>query len=187
MSSAPFDPGPLADVTAEAAPTGPGWTLVFVRELRHPPERVWAALTEPEQVARWAPYEPDRDLGRRGDASLRMIDEDGPGEVLPATVQRAEAPTLLEHTWGDDLLRWELAPTAAGTSLTLRHTMLDRDMLPKVTAGWHLCLDVAERVLDGEDVTPIRGADAKEHGWDDLRAAYEQRLGASDDGPAPTG
>jgi uncharacterized protein YndB with AHSA1/START domain len=173
MNPDTFTPGPLAEV--DCGESGDGWTLVFVREMRHPPERVWAALTEPGQVAAWAPYRTDRDLGSAGDATLTMID----GEVtedLPARVLRADRPVLLEYTLGTDLLRWELAATNAGTRLTLRHTVTDEDWLAKVAAGWHLCLDVAERLLDGRPVAPIRGADALNHGWDALRVAYREKL-----------
>jgi hypothetical protein len=44
-------------------------------------------------------------------------------------------------------------------------------------AGWHLCLDVAERLLDGQPVEPIRGQDAMNQGWQELHDAYAERLG----------
>jgi uncharacterized protein YndB with AHSA1/START domain len=155
--------------------SGERWTLVFVRELRHPAEKVWAALTVPAQLAAWAPYTTDRDLGTVGAATLTMID--GETEVpLDSQVLRAEPPTLLEYGWGGDLLRWELAPTGTGTRLTLRHTLADRDDVPKVAAGWHLCLAVAGRLLDGSPVDPIRGQDALNYGWEELRDRYRDRL-----------
>jgi hypothetical protein len=43
MTSNAFDPGPLADAVVEQADGE--WTLVFERDLRHAPEKVWAALT----------------------------------------------------------------------------------------------------------------------------------------------
>src|SRR5919112_82895 len=101
---------------------GGRWTLVLVRNLRHAPERVWAALTEPAQLDEWAPYIADRDLGRTGDATLTMIDRDT-RQPIAATVTRADAPTVLEYSLGQDLLRWELAPLDGGTRLTLRHTV----------------------------------------------------------------
>jgi uncharacterized protein YndB with AHSA1/START domain len=170
-----FEPSPLADVECVEGADDDRPTLVFVRDLRHPPERVWAALTEPAQLGEWAPFLADRDLGTVGDAVLTMVDGDTAVD-LQAVVRRAEPPNLLEYTWGTDLLRWELAATEAGTRLTLRHTVQDRDLVPKVTAGWHLCLDVAEHLLDGAPVGPIRGADAKNFGWDDLRRAYGSKL-----------
>jgi uncharacterized protein YndB with AHSA1/START domain len=169
-----FEPGPLADVSCENREGG--WTLVFVRDLRHPPQRVWAALTEPDQLREWAPFAADRNLGATGTATLSMIDGDVAVELPVATVNRAEPPTLLEYTWGKDLLRWELAPTAAGTRLTLRHTLAERDGITKVAAGWHLCLVVAEHLLDGQPIPPIRGQKALEYGFDGLRDAYAERL-----------
>jgi uncharacterized protein YndB with AHSA1/START domain len=169
-----FDPGPLAEVAYTAQDDR--WTLVFVREMRHPPERVWAALTQPAELAGWAPFDADRDLASPGEATLTMVD----GETrmdLPATVIRAQAPSLLEYRWGDDLLRWELAPSATGTRLTLRHTVGDGDFLAKAAAGWHLCLAVADLRLGGEDVGPIRGRDAMNHGWQELHDAYAAELG----------
>lgn len=174
MSRENFDPGPLADVTCHA--DGRNWVLVFVRDLRHPREKVWLALTDPEQLRAWAPFTADRDLGRLGDAILTMTDGDT-SEDFEATVTRAEPPTLLEYTWHTDVLRWELAATKSGTRLTLRHTVSDPDLLAKVSAGWHICLAVAERLLDGNPIGPIVGEDAKNYGWDELHAAYAEKLG----------
>ena len=42
------------------------WSLA--RDLRHPPAAVWAALTEPDQLAAWAPFTAGRDLGATGEA-----------------------------------------------------------------------------------------------------------------------
>ena len=173
MNRSTFTPGPLAEV--ESRGREDQWTLVFVRDLRHPPEKVWAALTEPGQIAEWSPFETSRDLGSIGDATLTMID----GEVaedMPASVTRAERPTLLEYTWGTDLLRWELARTDTGTRLTLLHTIKDRDWLPMMAAGWHICLDVAERLLDGNPVGVIRGSEARSYGWDRLNREYAAKL-----------
>lgn len=184
MQDATFDPGELADI--EVLPSDDRWTLVFVRNLRHPPAKVWAALTEPGQLARWAPYTADRNLASTGDATLTMIDGDT-SQDLPASVVRAEPPHLLEHTWGGDLLRWGLTPTTTGTRLTLQHTLDDREWAPKVAAGWHLCLVVADRLLDGQPIDPIRGEDARRFGWDELNERYTERLADEPDRSRPTG
>jgi uncharacterized protein YndB with AHSA1/START domain len=170
-----FDPGPLAETDYRASDDD-RWTLTFVRELRHPREKVWAALTEAAQLREWAPYTADRDLDRLGAATLTMIDGDEAVD-LAATVHRVERPSLLEYSWGGDLLRWELAATATGTRLTLRHTLADKAWGAKVAAGWHLCLVVAEHLLDGEPIAPIRGEDARNYGWEELRDGYASKLG----------
>lgn len=173
MNRTTFEPGPLAQVKCHG--TDDRWTLVFVRDLRHPPDKVWTALTDPDQLREWTPYTADRDLSRVGEATLTMIDDDS-SDDLPASVLHAEAPTLLEYTWGTDVLRWELAAVGSGTRLTLRHTIDDREWVPKVAAGWHICLVVAERLLDGRPLGPIRGENAKKYGWDALHDAYAEEL-----------
>jgi uncharacterized protein YndB with AHSA1/START domain len=165
-------------VNTYAESTAEGWVLVVVRELRHPPAAVWAALTEPDQLEAWAPFTAGRDLGATGGATLSMIDGvDGDRVELPATVLRADAPTLLEYSWGPDQLRWELAATDAGTRLTLRHRVGSHDDLARAAAGWHLCIEVLERLLAGDPVPPVRGQDAMQHGWTQLRDEYAAQLG----------
>lgn len=179
-----FQPSPLADAGVRAGEDG-GWTLVFIRDLRHPRDKVWAALTDPARLGEWAPYTADRDLGSPGPATLTMID----GEVaedLHATVTRADPPELLEYDWGGDALRWQLAETPAGTRLTLHHTLKDRTWIPKVAAGWHLCLDVADLLLAGTPVGPIRGEEARQFGWEDLNQAYAAKLNIPTDNKTPS-
>ncbi|XVV17229.1 SRPBCC domain-containing protein [Actinoplanes sp. CA-131856] len=157
---------------AELVADGGGqWTLVFVREFQHSPMVVWGALTEPEQLDRWAPFIPVRNLGSLGETTLTMVDG-AAREDTPAVVTRAEAPSILEYSWGGDLLRWELEEIPGGTRLILRHTLSHPGMEAMVAAGWHLCAAVLRRLLDGRPVGVIRGSDAKDHGFEELREAY---------------
>jgi uncharacterized protein YndB with AHSA1/START domain len=169
----PLDPGPLAEVSASS--DGRQWTLAFVRELHHPPEAVWSALTDPEQLRAWSPFTSEQDLSGAGPFTLVMIDQDVPVESAEEVLM-AEPPRVLEHTWGNDRVRWDLEPTDAGTRLTLQHTVATPDFLPKVAAGWHLCLAVADRLLAGDPVPPIVGEEALNHGWQDLHDAYAEVL-----------
>lgn len=162
-------------MNAHAESTPQGWVLVLVRDLRHPPAAVWAALTEPAQLAAWAPYTAGRDLGATGDVTLTMIDGDEKAD-LTATVTRADPPAVLEYSWGGDVLRWELARTDGGTRLTLRHRVGSREDLARAGAGWHLCLDVLGHLLDGDPVPPVRGQDALRHGWTELHDQYVAQL-----------
>jgi uncharacterized protein YndB with AHSA1/START domain len=152
-----------------------------VRDLAHPPEKVWEALTDPAQLREWAPFVADRNLGTLGDTTLTMIDGET-REDLPAVVKHADRPSVLEYTWGNDCVRWELSASESGTRLTLRHTVADLDWVPKVAAGWHICLVVAERMLDEDPVGPIVGENAKNHGWDELHDAYAEKLGITGTG-----
>jgi uncharacterized protein YndB with AHSA1/START domain len=150
--------------------------VTFVRELAHPPERVWDALVRAGDVPKWAPFEPDRDLDTTGPATLTMVDANL-REAMDSEVHAVDPPRRLEYTWGTDLLVWELSPTDTGTRLTLHHTVQGKDWMPKVAAGWHLCLVVADHVLAGEHVQPIVGEDSMRYGWQDLHDRYASRLG----------
>jgi uncharacterized protein YndB with AHSA1/START domain len=177
MISETFDPGPLARASWEDVDGRP--TLVFVRKVRHPPEKVWVALTVPDELCKWAPFVSSRDLSSLGDFTVTMTDDEADRQDLPGVVRRAEFPYLLEYTWGDDVLRWELEPDSTGTLLTLRHTVQGPDWLPKVAAGWHLCVLVAERLLDGKPISRIVGNAAKTYGWDRLHDQYAEVLRAT--------
>jgi uncharacterized protein YndB with AHSA1/START domain len=168
-----FDPGPLAD--ARLIKNDPYWTLIFIRELDQAPEQVWAALTEPDELDRWAPFAAQEPLTAPGRTTLTMIDGDERTEMV-AVINEVVPPSLLEYTWGDDVLRWELEPSGGGTRLTLRHTLATPGMEAMVAAGWHLCLEVLNRLLNGKPVGVIRGRDAMNHGWEELRAAYAEAI-----------
>lgn len=168
MADEGYDAGPLADVTLQP---GSKPTLVFTRDLPHLPEEIWEVLTDPAQLSRWAPFEPDRNLAQAGAATLVMTDGDTP-EPLAEEVVRAEAPTYLEYTWGGNLVRWKLEPYGTGTRLTLCQVVESENWLPMVAAGWHMCLNVADRLIEGQDVPRIVGADAMNHGWQALHDAY---------------
>ena len=109
---------PGAAAGADVKKDGDKWTLMVVRELRHPPAKVWEALTDPAHLSEWAPFDADRSLGAVGPVKLSTVRTPKP-QVSENTVKRAEAPSLLEYSWGGMDLRWELSPLRSGTRLTL--------------------------------------------------------------------
>ncbi len=169
-----YVPGPAAG--AEVQKDGEKWTLILVRELRHPPAVVWQALTDPAHLSEWAPFDADRSLAAVGPVKLTTVGAPTP-QVSETTVKRAEAPRLLEYSWGGNDLRWELEPLGSGTRLTLWHN-IDRGFISWGAAGWHICFDVLERFLAGESIGRIVGPDAmKFGGWQRLNAEYAKQLG----------
>lgn len=170
-----------ANEDAEVRQDGEAHTLVFMRELNHPPEKVWEALTDPEQLREWAPFDASRNLGSTGEATLYLVGVEKE-QTFSSDVRRADRPRLLEYSWAGDTVRWELEPTATGTRLTLFHTVRDRVWLPKVAAGWHICLDVADRALGGAPIGRIVALDAKRYGWERLNDAYAKQFGVENTG-----
>jgi uncharacterized protein YndB with AHSA1/START domain len=167
-----YQPSPLASVQRLSEPEPGRWTLVFTRNFSHPINRVWEALTEPGQLRHWAPYTANRDRAAVGPAELTMLDGDPGGASLIGTVLECDPPRLLMHAWGADRLRWELAGTDDGTTLTLRHTFEAEQMLSGLAAGWHICLDVADALMKDVPFGPVVGQKAREYGWDDLNERY---------------
>ena len=170
----PYTPGPAGGAHIEK--DGERWTLVLVRDLRHPPAKVWKALTDPDELRQWAPFDSDRNLGRVGTANLTTVAAPAP-HVSETHVKRADAPRVLEFNWGGQDIRWELEPLAdGGTRLTLWHN-IDRRYISMGAAGWHICFDVLQRFLAGQPIGRIAGGDAmKFDGWRRLNAEYAKEL-----------
>ncbi len=98
-------------------------------------------------------------------------------QVTETQVKRADAPRLLEFSWGGQDIRWELEPLGGGgTRLTLWHN-IDRRFISMGAAGWHICLDVLEQLLTGEPIGRIVGPEAMKFGWPRLNAEYARQFG----------
>ncbi|WP_035462318.1 SRPBCC family protein [Alicyclobacillus macrosporangiidus] len=157
---------------------GGDWVLVLERMLEHPIEEVWAALTQAEQIPRWAPFTTDRDLTTPGPVRLAHIDmpeaDERQGDVL-----EVNAPGLLVLRWGADILRWELSGEGDKTLLVLRHRFADRQQAPSYAAGWHLCLDGLAGTVAGKKMPSMVGHNAVKYGWRELYERYAGLLGMS--------
>jgi len=165
----PYTPGPASGT--QVRKEGDKWTLILVREVRHSPDKVWLALTDPAQLREWAPFVVDGNLNTVGaTVNLTWVGNPSPQKTI---VTRADAPHVLE--FGD--IRWELEPLGNGTRLTLWHN-IDRRFIAWGAAGWHICFDVLERLLGGAPISRIAGADAmKLAGWQRLVAEYAKQFG----------
>ena len=174
-----YTPGPanLAHIEKD----GEKWTLVLVRKLRHPPEKVWQALIDPAQLHEWAPFDADGSLGAVG-AAVKLTTVGAPTlHVTETTVTRADAPHLLEYNWGGFDMRWRLDAVLGGTRLTL-WTTIDRRFIAMGAAGWHICFDVLDRLLGGTPIGRMVGPDvATFGGWQRLHAEYARQFKAEQD------
>jgi uncharacterized protein YndB with AHSA1/START domain len=172
---AQYAPGPARG--AQVRKDGEKWTLILVRELRHPPETVWQALTEPAHLREWAPFDADRSLGTAG-IRVRLTTVGAPAlHVTETRVTRADAPQVLEYNWGGFDVRWKLEAIAGGTRLTL-WTNIDRRYISMGAAGWHICFDALDHLLSGTPIGRMVGPDAmKFGGWQRLNAEYAKQFG----------
>jgi uncharacterized protein YndB with AHSA1/START domain len=170
---------PGAASGADIEKDGEKWTLVLVRYLHHPPAKVWKALTDPAHLREWAPFDSDRNLGAVGTANLTTVGAPTP-LVTEAHVKRADAPRALEFNWGGQDIRFELEPLEGeSTRLTLWHN-IDRRFIAMGAAGWHVSLDVLDRLLSGRPIGRIVGPEAMEFdGWKRLHAEYAKQFGVN--------
>ncbi|MFP3586691.1 SRPBCC family protein [Paraburkholderia sp. SIMBA_055] len=168
-----YRPGPAAG--AEVQKDGDRWTLVLVRELRHSPEKVWQALTDPTSLREWAPFDADHSLASVGPVKLSTVGTPTP-QVSETQVTRADAPNLLEYRWGENDLRWQLESLGDGTRLTLWHN-IDRKFISMGAAGWHICLDVLDHFLAGDPLGRIVAGDAMNFEWPRLNTEYAKQFG----------
>jgi hypothetical protein len=163
-----YTPGPARG--AQVRKEGAMWTLILVRELHHPPEKVWRALTDPVHLREWAPFEVDGSLATVG-ATVNLKWTNNPN-VFATKVTQADEPRLLEY--GN--IRWELDPLEDGTRLTLWHS-IGRRYVTWGAAGWHICFDVLDHLLSGNPIGRIAGADATKSGaWQRLVGEYAQQF-----------
>jgi uncharacterized protein YndB with AHSA1/START domain len=169
-----YTPGPASG--AQVRKDGEKRTLVLVRELRHPREKVWQALTDPAHLHEWAPFDADGGLGTAG-ATVKLTTIGAPAlRVTETIVTRADAPNILEYNWGGFAMRWELESMADGTRLTL-WTNIGPRFIAMGAAGWHICFDVLEGLLADQPIGRIVGPDAMNFGWQRLNAEYAKQFG----------
>jgi hypothetical protein len=97
--------------------------------------------------------------------------EEAPGD---GEMRISDPPSVLEFSWDEELLRFELEPEGdgAGTVLTFVHTFDELGKGARDAAGWHACLDVLGHELAGEEPpwSPVER-------WEQVHAEYVERLG----------
>jgi uncharacterized protein YndB with AHSA1/START domain len=128
--------------------------LVFERRIKAPPDRVWRALTEPDELRAWL-ARAEVDLRPGGAIVLTFENEDDEG-VMRGAVNEVEEGRFLEFTWreegaGESVVRFEVAPDGDGTRLTLTHTFEQIDDISGFGAGWHHHLELLEAHARGSD------------------------------------
>lgn len=133
-------------------------SVVTETEIAAPPERVFAAITDPQQMQHWwaSPicertyFEMDARVGGKwgfyttpATQSINGVNEfKCRGEIL-----EFQPPTLLVYTWianwndkpeSKTLVRWELTPTATGTRLKVIHSRLSEQKVARelYRGGW---------------------------------------------------
>ena len=152
--------------------------LRFERHLPDPPDVVWRALTEREQLRAWFPCDVIVS-GGRWELGAAISFPFPPGVMdmtLTGEVLEVDEPSVLAFTWGEDALRFELSAEGNGTRLVLIDE-LPPDAAARNAAGWERCLDR----LAGVEPAPDGWQTRFEH----YAAAFEPSLGTQEGRPRP--
>jgi uncharacterized protein YndB with AHSA1/START domain len=147
--------------------------LRFERRLAKPVDIVWAALVEPEGIAKW--LQAEAEVEPRAGGRFHLDFRQG-ASVMEGTITRWEPPRLLEYLWpekqanGNSLVRFELFPAEGGSRLVLTHRLDAGGDLADFASGWHWHLDALDSAVEGI------GRDFDAARWRILRQVYRMTL-----------
>ena len=128
-------------------------TLVIEREMPHPPEKIWRALTQSPLIEEWLmtnDFQPV--VGHR--FNFRATPAPGWNGVIECEVMAVEPPSRLSYSWGTlgtkSAVTWTLTPTQGGTHLRMEQTGFrsEQDAAYKgATYGWRKFIGNLEQVV----------------------------------------
>lgn len=149
--------------------TDGGYVVRFERTLRHPPAKVWRALTESEHLAHWMPCDivGERAAGAAIELPFWPDHVERYGIETPSLDGRIEVwdpPSVFEWWWSTDRLRWELEATdvdgAPGTVLRFCTWLGPVGKgAANAAGGYHACLDNLQLLLDTGTAPPLVDVD----------------------------
>lgn len=140
----------------------------FIRRYSHSQQRVWEAVTDPEQLSTWYPatvsYEP------RVGGTIRFV-EDQYSMDLTGTVLAYDPPATFAFTWGENEVR--LAVEADGPEaaiLTLIDVLDAENSAARNAAGWDVCLRELDNVVHAIPTAGPHADDAEP--WQPIYESY---------------
>jgi uncharacterized protein YndB with AHSA1/START domain len=126
-----------------------GYIAKFERYMKHPVEDVWAYITDNDKLPNWFPELRVDELRVGGVLKFDM----GNGTFEKMKITKLKMESVLEYTWADDMVRFELSPETEGCNLVLNEKLNKiTEHTPRDLAGWHVCLDVIHALLDGPTI-----------------------------------
>ena len=130
-------------------------TLVIEREMPHPPEKIWRALTQGPLIQEWLmdnDFEPV--VGHQ--FQFRSTPVPQWNGIIDSKVLVVEPNKKLAYTWGtlglESVVSWTLVATGGGTLLRLEHSGFgpDQDAAYKgANHGWKRFIGNLDRVVGG--------------------------------------
>jgi uncharacterized protein YndB with AHSA1/START domain len=123
-------------------------SVVVEREIPHPPEKIWRALTQPHLIEAWLMKS---DFKPVVDHSFSFRAEWG---AVDCQVLAVEPNQTLTYTWAayglDSIVTWTLTPTSTGTRLRMEQSGFrpeQQQAWQGAKAGWPKFFAALEQVL----------------------------------------
>jgi uncharacterized protein YndB with AHSA1/START domain len=134
--------------------------LRFERELAHSPERVWQAITESDQLRHWMPCTIDGPREAGAEVSVPFAPDvvtkyEIAEPVMSGRIVTWDPPRAFSWMWDTDTLIFELTSVPSGTRLVLTTWITQGPSLDQIAAGYHVCLDQLERLVDTDSPPPF--------------------------------
>ena len=130
-------------------------TLIIEREIPHPPEKIWRALTEGPLIEEWLmtnDFQPV--VGHR--FSFRATPVKNWNGVIACEVLVVEPHARLVYSWGalglESAVTWTLTPIEGGTHVRMEQTGFPSEEGANYKGakyGWQKFIDNMERVVGG--------------------------------------
>lgn len=130
-------------------------SVIIEREMPHPPEKIWRALTHGELIKEWLMennFQPA--VGHK--FSFRTNPVPNWNGIIECEVLAVEPNALLSYSWGTmgmgSVVTWTLTPTASGTHLRMEQSgfLPDQEANYKgAKYGWQRFIGNLEKVVAG--------------------------------------
>ncbi len=116
-------------------------------------ERVWQAVTSPEEMRHWFPS-PDISIDARPGGSITLGGDPYDPEPRTSTVLAWDPPHRFGFEWGEDQLFFTLTEVEEGCRLELLDVLASEGAAARNAAGWEMCLEQLSLTVAG---TPSGG------------------------------
>jgi uncharacterized protein YndB with AHSA1/START domain len=132
-------------------------SVVVEREIPHPPEKIWRALTQPHLIEEWLMKNDFKPIaGHR--FNLRKDPQPDVSIVVDCQVTAIEPNKTLSYTWAamglESVVTWTLTPTGTGTHLRMEQKGFRPDQQRAYQGakyGWQQYFASLEQVLARQD------------------------------------
>ena len=152
-----MDTSPTPAPVMERENTAPSRTLVIEREMPHPQEKIWRALTEGQLIEQWLMKNDFKAVvGHR--FQFRSAPVPNWNGIVDCEVLLVDPKSRLSYGWGalglESVVAWTLTPTEGGTHVRMEHSGFPSEESASYKGakyGWRNFIGNLESVVGGLD------------------------------------